>query len=74
MKEKTKDLLMKIIVFFYTIVCDAVFVYSVIYCIQNRFDWYYIALIIIICSVVLYFFNVACVRFIKEAIKKRKQK
>ena len=57
MKEKIKDTITGIIVLLFTIMGYFVFIYSIIYFIENRFDWYYIFLLVLICSVVLFFFT-----------------
>lgn len=57
MKEKIKDTITGIIVLLFTIMGYFVFIYSIIYFIENRFDWYYILLLVLICSVVLFFFT-----------------
>lgn len=57
MKEKIKDAITSIIVLLFTIMGYFVFIYSIIYFIENRFDWYYILLLVLICSVVLFFFT-----------------
>lgn len=65
MKEKTKDLITSIIVLLITITGYFVFIYSIIYFIENRFDWYYIFLLVLICSLVLFFFTRGSLDIIK---------
>lgn len=65
MKEKSKDLITSIIVLLITITGYFVFIYSIIYFIENRFDWYYILLLVLICSVVLFFFTRGSLDIIK---------
>ena len=57
MKEKIKDAITAIVVLLFTIMGYFVFIYSIIYFIENRFDWYYIFLLVLICSIVLFFFT-----------------
>ena len=57
MKEKIKDAITAIVVLLFTIMGYFVFIYSIIYFIENRFDWYYILLLVLICSIVLFFFT-----------------
>lgn len=65
MKEKIKDAITSIIVLLFTIMGYFVFIYSIIYFIENRFDWYYIFLLVLICSVVLFFFTRGSLDIIK---------
>lgn len=44
MNEKRKGNLAAIIAVIFTIICTGVMIYSNIFCIKNKIDWYYIAL------------------------------
>ena len=56
-----------------TIICDAIVVYSIIYCIMMHFPWYWIALIILITFPILYFFNKYGFDGLKKMFKKKKE-
>lgn len=66
MKEKIKDIITTIVAFLFTIVGDLVFIYSLIFFIINKIDWYYILLLTMICGIVLFFFNRGCIDIIKS--------
>lgn len=71
--EKNEDKIMAILVPIFTIICDAIVVYSIIYCIMMHFPWYWIALIILITFPVLYFFNKYGFDGLKKMFKKKKE-
>lgn len=74
MKRKIKDILKEYLIYLYTLIGDIIFIFTIIFCIYKKVDWYYIVLICSICCLVLYFFNKLCITEIINKIKNKKIK